>query len=115
MKAYLKFLLNDLGYAGFRYDMVKGYGASYTKLYNEDSKPTFSVGEYWDGNAANVKNWISGTENTSAASAILYAMRSEEVPTTKTATTGNRTPTTGYCLQQALWRIQTIAAMPSPS
>ena len=67
VKAYLKFLLNDLGYAGFRYDMVKGYGASYTKLYNEDSKPTFSVGEYWDGNAANVKNWISGTENTSAA------------------------------------------------
>ena len=67
VKAYLGFLLNDLGYAGFRYDMVKGYSASYTKLYNEDSKPTFSVGEYWDGNAANVKNWISGTENTSAA------------------------------------------------
>ena len=25
VKAYLDFLLNDLGYAGFRYDMVKGY------------------------------------------------------------------------------------------
>ena len=30
VKAYLKFLLNDLGYAGFRYDMVKGYSAEYT-------------------------------------------------------------------------------------
>ena len=67
VKAYLNFLLNDLGYAGFRYDMVKGYSASYTKLYNEDSKPRFSVGEYWDGNATTVKNWINGTEKTSAA------------------------------------------------
>ena len=67
VKAYLNFLLNDLGYAGFRYDMVKGYSASYTKLYNEDSKPRFSVGEYWDGNATNVKNWIAGTDKTSAA------------------------------------------------
>ena len=67
VKAYLNFLLNDLGYAGFRYDMVKGYSASYTKLYNEDSKPRFSVGEYWDGNAATVKNWINGTDKTSAA------------------------------------------------
>ena len=31
VKAYLDFLLNDLGYTGFRYDMVKGYSASYTR------------------------------------------------------------------------------------
>lgn len=67
VKAYLHFLLEDLGYAGFRYDMVKGYGASYTKLYNEDSKPQFSVGEYLDGNAATVKNWVAGTDKTSGA------------------------------------------------
>ena len=67
VKAYLKMLLEDLGYAGFRYDMVKGYAGEYTKLYNEDSKPTFSVGEYWDGNAATVKNWIDATGKTSAA------------------------------------------------
>ena len=67
VKAYLKFLLEDLGYAGFRYDMVKGYAATYTKLYNEDSKPQFSVGEYWDGNATTVKNWINNTDKTSAA------------------------------------------------
>lgn len=66
VKAYLKFLLNDLGYTGFRYDMVKGYAAEYTKLYNEDSKPQFSVGEYWDS-SSKIKTWIDGTDKTSAA------------------------------------------------
>ncbi len=66
VKAYLKFLLNDLGYTGFRYDMVKGYNASYTKLYNEDSKPQFSVGECWDSSST-IRNWIDGTGKTSAA------------------------------------------------
>ena len=66
VKAYLHFLLEDLGYAGFRYDMVKGYSAGYTKLYNEDSKPLFSVGEYWDS-SSKISSWIDGTEKTSAA------------------------------------------------
>lgn len=66
VKAYLKFLLNDLGYVGFRYDMVKGYAAEYTKMYNEDSKPQFSVGEYWDS-SAKTQGWIDGTDKTSAA------------------------------------------------
>ena len=66
VKAYLRFLLNDLGYAGFRYDMVKGYGAEYTKMYNEDSQPQFSVGEYWDS-SSKIKTWIDGTDKTSAA------------------------------------------------
>ena len=66
VKAYLKMLLEDLGYAGFRYDMVKGYSASYTKMYNEDSKPQFSVGECWDSSNT-IKNWIDGTGKTSAA------------------------------------------------
>ena len=66
VKAYLNFLLKDLGYTGFRYDMVKGYSASYTKMYNEDSKPQFSVGECWDSSNT-IKNWIDGTGKTSAA------------------------------------------------
>ena len=55
-------LLEDLGYAGFRYDMVKGYSASYTGMYNAYSGTEFSVGEYWDGNQTAVKNWIDGTK-----------------------------------------------------
>lgn len=63
---YLDFLLNELGYAGFRYDMVKGYGAEYIKKYNDASQPQFSVGEYWD-NKDKVAAWIRGTQFTSAA------------------------------------------------
>ena len=63
VKAYLKMLLNDLGYTGFRYDMVKGYSATYTKMYNEDAQPQFSVGECWDGTNT-IKNWIEGTGKT---------------------------------------------------
>lgn len=66
-KNYCKFLLEDMGYAGFRYDMVKGYGGQYTKIYNQYSKPTFSVGEYWDGNYDAVAGWIEATGKESAA------------------------------------------------
>ena len=67
VKVYLDFLLNDLGYAGFRYDMVKGYAGSHTKDYNTAAKPQFSVGEYWDASFDNVKSWIEATGRTSAA------------------------------------------------
>ncbi len=66
VKAYLNMLLNDLGYVGFRYDMVKGYAGSYTKLYNESANPTFSVGECWDGTTT-IRKWIDATGKTSAA------------------------------------------------
>ena len=62
VKAYIKMLLDDLGYAGFRYDMTKGYSASFTGMYNTYANPTYSVGEYWDGNQTAVKNWIDGTK-----------------------------------------------------
>ena len=67
VKTYLNFLLKDLGYAGFRYDMVKGFSSSYIKTYNDNAQPTYSVGEYWDGNVTLVRNWINGTGKTSAA------------------------------------------------
>ena len=62
VKAYVKMLLEDLGYAGFRYDMVKGYSAQYTGMYNAYSGTQYSVGEYWDGNLQAVKNWVDGTK-----------------------------------------------------
>lgn len=66
VKAYLDFLLNDLGYIGFRYDMVKGYSGQYTKLYNASAKPEFSVGECWDGSST-IRAWIDATDKSSAA------------------------------------------------
>ena len=62
VKTYLDFLLKELGYAGFRYDMVKGYAAKYTGNYNNTANPTYSVGECWDGNKTVVTNWIDGTK-----------------------------------------------------
>ena len=62
VKAYLDMLLNDFGYAGFRYDMVKGYSGKFTGIYNDAAKPAYSVGEYWDGNVSVVKNWLEATK-----------------------------------------------------
>ena len=64
IKVYLDFLLNELGYTGFRYDMVKGYAPKYTSIYNTSAKPQFSVGECWDG-YARVTSWINGTKDAS--------------------------------------------------
>ena len=62
VKAYLNMLLNDMGYAGFRYDMTRGYSPNYTGIYNSYANPTYSVGEYWDGNLSALKSWIDGTK-----------------------------------------------------
>ena len=62
VKTYLDFLLKELGYAGFRYDMVKGYDPKYTGMYNTSANPTYSVGECWDGNKDVVTKWINGTK-----------------------------------------------------
>ena len=77
IKTYEDFLLNEMGYTGFRYDFVKGYDPQYIKMYNETSKPEFSVGEYWQGTVTDtwygdhpfggVKDWVEATGKTSAA------------------------------------------------
>lgn len=77
IKTYEDFLLNEMGYTGFRYDFVKGYDPKYIKMYNEASKPKFSVGEYWQGAVTaskkgdhpfgGVKDWVDATGKTSAA------------------------------------------------
>lgn len=66
VKAYLNFLKNDLGYEGFRYDMVKGFAASHVGDYNTATGIQYSVGEYWDG-VGNIKNWINNTGKKSGA------------------------------------------------
>lgn len=66
-KNYCKFLIDDMGYAGFRLDMVKGYGGQYTKIYNQYAKPKYSVGEYWDGSYDALAAWIEATGKESAA------------------------------------------------
>lgn len=66
IKAYLKFLKEDMGYIGFRYDMVKGFSGTHVADYNDATGVEFSVGEYWDGNPS-IINWINKTNKKSAA------------------------------------------------
>lgn len=66
IKAYLKFLKDDIGYTGFRYDMVKGFSGTHVADYNDATGVKFSVGEYWDGNES-IINWINKTNKKSAA------------------------------------------------
>ena len=66
IKAYLKYLKDDLGYTGFRYDMVKGFDGSHVADYNDATGVEFSVGEYWDGNDK-IESWIKRTNKKSAA------------------------------------------------
>ena len=78
IKTYEDFLLNEMGYTGFRYDFVKGYDPKYIKMYNEASKPKFSVGadslkkktttsKEGDHPFGGVKDWVDATDKTSAA------------------------------------------------
>lgn len=62
VKTYEHYLIDELGYGGFRYDMVKGYAGYYVGLYNAASQPVFSVGEYWDSSADNLRAWLENTK-----------------------------------------------------
>lgn len=61
VKAYVKYLVDDLGYVGFRYDMAKGFSAKYFAEYSKHAGVEYSVGEHWD-NVANAKRWIDATK-----------------------------------------------------
>lgn len=46
-KAYTQWMINTIGFDGFRYDMTLGYHGKYLSMYNLASKPFFSVSECW--------------------------------------------------------------------
>ena len=62
VKTYQQYLIKELGYDGFRYDMCKGYAGYYVGLYNQASQPAFSVAEYWDGNAETLRWYLNSTK-----------------------------------------------------
>lgn len=61
IKAYVKYLVDYLGYTGFRYDMVKGFNGSHVADYNNAAGVQYSVGECWDSNQT-IQNWINSTK-----------------------------------------------------
>ncbi len=65
---YARWLIEDIGFDGLRYDFVKGYGtwvitAILERLYKKNDKTDFSpfgVGEYWDSDTS-ISEWLKET------------------------------------------------------
>ena len=47
LKEWLHWMKNDIGFGGWRFDFVKGYGGQFTGEYVGDTQPFVSVGEHW--------------------------------------------------------------------
>ena len=45
---WMNWLKSEIGFDGWRFDFVKGYAPSITKIYMEKTRPDFAVGELWD-------------------------------------------------------------------
>lgn len=65
VKGYMHFLKNEMGYSGWRYDMTKGFSASFVNEYNVAAGGYFSVGEYFDGSYDLCKTWVNNCSNNS--------------------------------------------------
>lgn len=48
LSSWLKWLRNDVGFGGVRFDFSKGYHGRYAGEYIKAMDPEFAVGEYWD-------------------------------------------------------------------
>jgi alpha-amylase len=72
IETWMNWLKSSIGFDGWRYDMVTGYGPSYVGIYNGATSPYFSVGEYWDTNTGNENNWV----NNSGSPAFDFATKS---------------------------------------
>ncbi|MNQ26597.1 Glucan 1,4-alpha-maltotetraohydrolase precursor [compost metagenome] len=66
VKEYLT-RLKALGFDSWRWDVAKGFSASFFGDYIAASTPYASVGEYWDGDVSNLKSWVDGTGKKSTA------------------------------------------------
>ena len=47
LKEWLRWMRDDIGFGGWRFDFVKGYAGNFTGEYVADSAPRVSVGEHW--------------------------------------------------------------------
>ena len=61
VKEFQQKLKDEIGFAGWRYDQVRGYNGFYVGLYNDASRPVLSVGEFWDNSAQTVVDWVDET------------------------------------------------------
>jgi alpha-amylase len=66
IKKYLN-RLREVGFRGWRYDLVKGFHGRFVGEYNDASSPGLSVGECFDGDRQRVTDWIDSTGGRSTA------------------------------------------------
>ena len=59
MKAYLRWMKNEIGFDGWRYDYAQGFKGRYIDMYNSASANYFSVCEFWNGEAGAVKSYLN--------------------------------------------------------
>ncbi|KAJ3161954.1 hypothetical protein HDU86_005652 [Geranomyces michiganensis] len=72
--AYLN-KLKSVGFSGWRYDFVRGFGGQYVAKYNAATSPSFSVGEFWDdlkitdpsSHRNRIHDWIRAADSQSSA------------------------------------------------
>ncbi len=69
-----KYYKNVMGFDGWRFDYVKGFEPWVVKEWN-NAVGGFSVGEYWDGNAATLDWWSGAAQSSAFDFACYYRMR----------------------------------------
>ena len=59
MKAYLKWMKEEIGFDGWRYDYAQGFKGKYIDMYNNAAANYFSVVEFWNGDMNNIKSYLN--------------------------------------------------------
>jgi alpha-amylase len=72
IKSWMNWLKNTIGFAGWRYDYVKGFDGWYVGDYNAATNPEFSVGELWQDGApqSGHDDWVNRTNHDNGKSLI---------------------------------------------
>uniref|UniRef100_A0A7S3RCW7 Fibronectin type-III domain-containing protein n=1 Tax=Strombidinopsis acuminata TaxID=141414 RepID=A0A7S3RCW7_9SPIT len=61
-KAYMKWLMDDVGFRALRMDFVLGYCPSFQERYVRSVGTPYAVAEYWHGDVQVLKNYINATK-----------------------------------------------------
>ncbi len=64
---WMRFLKNDVGFDGWRYDFVHGYDPIFNKEYNDATQPYLAVGELLESSRVQTNNWVNFTQQSSSA------------------------------------------------
>gem|GEM_PF-967662 len=74
IKKWMNWLKNTIGFAGWRYDYVKGYNGWHVGNYNAATNTSFSVGEYWSDGAPSesLNTWVDQTKQVANGRSLVF-------------------------------------------